>query len=143
MNNKAFIPFSMPNIHDYLGESTERIEERIFPYLINIDPITQPVKIGFIWFEQKNNRPFSKISSGKEFIINTLLALGKIKSVSGTLFEEVVYSGRSGVEIIISPTDNTYKCECEKRTCIVSTMPVTDKCLKDRHLIAKWRRINE
>lgn len=116
MGNKAFIPFRLPGLNEYIdacrgnkyggAKMKKDIENRIFPYFIGLDVFTGPIKIGYTWHEKTKRRDIDNVAFAKKFIQDSLVTLGKIKGdspryVNGIAFDLFVWGDCDGVEIEI------------------------------------------
>ena len=86
---KVEIPLKLPSLNEYIdkcrynkyagNDYKQKIQEEIYPYIINIPKQGKPVKIHFRWFEGNKKRDLDNICSAKKYILDALVKYGKLK----------------------------------------------------------------
>lgn len=83
------IPFSLPSLNDYIkacklnrfagAKHKEEVQEDIGWYINKLPVFKKPIKIHFIWVENKKQRDFDNVCFAKKYILDAMVNAGKIK----------------------------------------------------------------
>lgn len=109
------LPFRLPGANEYIaacrrnryagGKLKAGYTQAVALYFLELPPVTEPVKIRFIWHERTRRRDKDNVAFAKKFVLDGMQKAGFLpndnnKWVLG--FEDVfVYDGRDCVEIEI------------------------------------------
>lgn len=87
--NKIEIPFSLPSLNDYIRECNKHrcagakhkkaVQKDISWFINKLPEYTNPIKIKFIWVEDKKPRDFDNVCFAKKYILDSMVNAGKIK----------------------------------------------------------------
>ena len=117
MQYKFTIPMRLPSLNDYInacrsnafqGALMKRRNEMFIGFhLLTLPKITKPVKVSFHWVETNKKRDMDNIAFAKKFILDALVAKGKLagdgwKYVKG--LEDTFEIGESA-KIIVTLTE--------------------------------------
>lgn len=86
--NRAEIPYKFPSLNEYIracrtnmyagAKLKKQIQATISWYLNSLPVFTKPVYISFTWVEGNNKRDWDNVTYAKKFILDTMVALGKL-----------------------------------------------------------------
>lgn len=87
--NRIEIPFSLPSLNDYIRECNKhrcqgskhkkQVQEDIGWFINKLPEYKKPIKIHFIWVENKKPRDFDNVCFAKKYILDAMVKAGKLK----------------------------------------------------------------
>ena len=105
------LPFRLPGANEYTnacrrnrfagGKVKADYTQAVALYFRGLPPVTEPVKVRFIWHERTRRRDKDNVAFGKKFILDGMQAAGFLPNDNNRWvvgFEDCfVYDGRDGV----------------------------------------------
>lgn len=83
------IPFSLPSLNDYIkacksnrfagAKHKKEVQEDIGWYINKLPVFKKPIKIHFIWVENKKQRDFDNVCFAKKYILDAMVNAGKLQ----------------------------------------------------------------
>ena len=107
------LPFRFPGANEYIAACRKNrfagakikadYTQAVALYFRGLPPVTDPVKIRFIWHERTRRRDKDNVAFGKKFILDGMQAAGFLPNDNNRWvvgFEDCfVYDGRDGVKV--------------------------------------------
>ena len=107
------LPFRLPGANEYIaacrrnryagGKLKAEYTQALALYFRGLPPVTEPVKIRFIWHERTQRRDKDNVAFAKKFVLDGMQAAGFLPNDNNRWvvgFEDCfVYDGRDGVTV--------------------------------------------